>query len=76
MALQLYQLWISYESYYDNGLIDERTLEYMLDGPSTVISVYPGLRRFFVPIHADATNFYPKSRVTAIVAAELEANAL
>jgi len=42
-ASQLYQLWLSSESYYKNGLIDESLFESMLNAPENTITSLPGL---------------------------------
>jgi hypothetical protein len=42
-ASQLYQLWLSSESYYKNGLIDQSLFESMLNAPENTIVSMPGL---------------------------------
>jgi len=42
-ASQLYQLWLSSESYYKNGLIDHSLFQSMLKAPQNAIESLPGL---------------------------------
>lgn len=42
-ASQLYQLWLSSESYFKNGLIDQSLFDSMLNAPENTMARLPGL---------------------------------